>query len=198
MSQRDVDAADRDRVDMDEPPAGEHADRGRAAAEIDHRRAELGLVVDQRREARRVGRGHHRLDPRWQRSTTSMRLRAAASSQEATCRSTPSSSPIMPLGSLTSRVRVEREPVGEPVQHGAARAGRSPRDAASSTRWMSCSDTVLPRSATLAANRCEDSRPPDMLTMTLADLDAGHPLGRVDGEPGRVLGRLADRRSRRP
>ena len=30
-----VDAADRDRVDMDEPAAGEHADRRRAAAEID-------------------------------------------------------------------------------------------------------------------------------------------------------------------
>ena len=54
----------------------------------------------------------------------------------------------------------------------AGRAGRCGRrwalwrEAASSTRWMSFSDTVLPRSATLALKRCEPSRPPDMLTMT--------------------------------
>src|SRR5208337_448304 len=59
----DVDAADGDRVDMDQPSAGEHADRGRAAAEIDHRRAELGLVVDQGRQSRGIGGRNHRLDP---------------------------------------------------------------------------------------------------------------------------------------
>src|SRR5271170_710325 len=58
-----MDAAEGDRVDMDQPPAGEYADRGRAAAEIDHRGAELRLVVDQRRQAGGVGRRHHRLDP---------------------------------------------------------------------------------------------------------------------------------------
>ena len=60
---RHMDPAERHRVDMDEPPAGEHADRGRATAEIDNGGAELGLVVDERREARGVRRRHHRLDP---------------------------------------------------------------------------------------------------------------------------------------
>ena len=60
---RHVAAAEGDRVDMDEPAAGEHADRGRAAAEIDDRGAKLRLVVDERREARGVWRRHHRLDP---------------------------------------------------------------------------------------------------------------------------------------
>ena len=55
-------AADRDRVGMDEVPVGEDADAGRAAAHVDHGAAHLGLVVDERGEARRVGRRDHRLD----------------------------------------------------------------------------------------------------------------------------------------
>ena len=59
----DVMAADRDRVDVDEVAAGEHAEAGRAAAHVDDADAHLGLVVDERREPRRVGRRDHRLDP---------------------------------------------------------------------------------------------------------------------------------------
>ncbi len=46
---------------MSRPPAKD-ADRRRSAAEIDDGRAELGLVVDQRRQPRRIGRRDHRLD----------------------------------------------------------------------------------------------------------------------------------------
>ena len=60
---RHVRAAEGHRVDMDEPPAGEDPDRRRAAAKIDHRGAKLRFVVDERREARRIGRRHHRLNP---------------------------------------------------------------------------------------------------------------------------------------
>ena len=61
---RDVNPADGDSVDMDQPPGGEHADSRRSAAEIDDRRAKFGLVVDQRRKARGVGRRDHGLDPK--------------------------------------------------------------------------------------------------------------------------------------
>src|ERR1700678_4167695 len=56
-------AAEGPRVDGDEPASGEDPDTCRAAAEIDHRGAQLRFVVDERREARRIGRRHHRLDP---------------------------------------------------------------------------------------------------------------------------------------
>src|SRR5580700_8443610 len=44
-------AAEGDRVHMDQPAAGEHADGRRAAAEVDYRGAKLRLIVDQRRQA---------------------------------------------------------------------------------------------------------------------------------------------------
>ena len=59
---RHVRAADRDRVDVDDAAAGEHADRRRAGAEIDQRRAHLDLVVDQGRQAGGVRRRDHRRD----------------------------------------------------------------------------------------------------------------------------------------
>ena len=68
----DVIAADGEGVDMDETAVGEHADRRRAAADIDQRRAELGLVVDQRRQARRI----RRRDDRPRRADGSARRRA--------------------------------------------------------------------------------------------------------------------------
>ena len=57
----DVNSPYCDRVDMEKPPAGEHADRRGAAAEVDDGRPELGFVVDHRREARGVRRRDHGL-----------------------------------------------------------------------------------------------------------------------------------------
>ncbi len=57
-----MNAADSHRVDMEQPSAGEDADRRGPSAEIDDGRAEFGLVVDQRREAGGVGRRDHGLD----------------------------------------------------------------------------------------------------------------------------------------
>ena len=59
---RDVVAADRDRVGVDEVAAGEDADARRAAAHIDDGATHLGLVVDERRKAGGVRRRDHRLD----------------------------------------------------------------------------------------------------------------------------------------
>ena len=55
-------AADRDRVGMHELAFGEDRDRGRAAAHVDAGRAELHLVVDQRRKPAGIGRRDHALD----------------------------------------------------------------------------------------------------------------------------------------
>ncbi len=186
---RDVDAPDRDRVDMDEPPRGEHADRGRAAAEIDHRGAELGLVVDQRREARGVGRGHHRLDPqvaafdhqheiarRGQLARGDMQVDSEILADHA-------------LGIVDVAGGVEREGGRQPMQHGASGKGarrgcglQHPVDVVLRHRLAAQSNLgVEPLRRQESAGHVDDHA---------ADLDPGHPLGRVDREPGRMLGRL--------
>ena len=64
----DVLAADGDGVGMDELALHEDGHGGRAAAEIDAGAAELGFVVDERRQAAGIGRGDERVSSeRWQR-----------------------------------------------------------------------------------------------------------------------------------
>jgi hypothetical protein len=58
----DVVPADRDGVRVNDLAAPEHPDAGGAAAEVDHDRAHLRLVVHERREAGGIGGGDHRLD----------------------------------------------------------------------------------------------------------------------------------------
>ena len=48
--------------DVHEAAAGEHRDRGRAGAHVDHGGAEIGFVVGQHGKAGDIGARHHRLD----------------------------------------------------------------------------------------------------------------------------------------
>jgi hypothetical protein len=57
-----VPPADRKAVGMDETPIREYRHRGGAGAHLDDRRSEIGFVVRQRRQARRVGACHHGFD----------------------------------------------------------------------------------------------------------------------------------------
>ncbi len=59
---RDVLATDRDAIRVDSVAFREDGDRGRAAAHVDQRRAELHFVFDEGGEARRVGRFDYPLD----------------------------------------------------------------------------------------------------------------------------------------
>ena len=58
----DVAAAERESVGVDEAAVREYRQRGGAGAHVDHRGAEIGLVVGERREARHIGAGDQRLD----------------------------------------------------------------------------------------------------------------------------------------
>ena len=59
---RDVVAAEREAVGMDEAAAGEHRHGGGAGAHVDQGRAEIGLVVGDHRKPGDIGRRHHGLD----------------------------------------------------------------------------------------------------------------------------------------
>ena len=109
----DVLAADGDGVDMDETAVAEHAHADGAAAEIEHGRAELGFVVDQDGEARRIGRGDHGLDGQVAALDCEQEIAAAAAASALTTwRSAPSLSPIMPLGSRMPPAPSSEKPMG--------------------------------------------------------------------------------------
>ena len=58
---RDVIAAEREAVRVDEAAGGEHGSRGGAGADVDHGGAEVGLVVGEHALRRDIGRRDHRL-----------------------------------------------------------------------------------------------------------------------------------------
>ena len=111
--------------------------RGRAAADVDDDGAHFGLVVDERGEARGIGRRDHGLDVEMAALDGQHRGCATASASAATtCMSTPSFSPTMPRGSLMPRVASSAKPVGSECR--TVRPGREPvMLAASSTRCTS-------------------------------------------------------------
>ena len=101
--------------------------------------------------------------------------------------SAPSSSPIMPLGILDARVSPIENPIGSECR--TARPSRAPRAVqASSTRWMSLCATARPPMRDLGVEQLRAEPSAGRVEDDAFDLDAGHALGRVDGEPDRFLG----------
>ena len=157
----------RDAVGVDEVPAGEHADRGRAAAQIDH---DARPSRPRRRRARR-GPPHRGVatiasTSRWQRSTASIRLRAARVGRTTrhACRRRASRRPCR-AGSSMPRVASSAKPVGSECS--------TARPGASRSCWPLRARDACRRRSPMAAQRRrrrdrirEPSRPPVMLTMT--------------------------------
>ena len=54
-----VPPADREAVGMDKTPVREYRHRGGASAHVDHGGAEIGFIVCQGRQARRIGTRNH-------------------------------------------------------------------------------------------------------------------------------------------
>ena len=121
--ERHVMAADGERIDMGEAVVGEGGDGRRPGAEIDQSGAKFGLVVNQRRQARRIGRGDDGGDPQM---TALNRQHEIARRRNVAGRDAHFGAER--LADHAARVgdaalRVERKTLGDEMQRGAAGAG---------------------------------------------------------------------------
>ena len=163
---RDVVAADRDRVGVDEVAVGEDADARRAAAHIDDGAAHLGLVVDERRKAGGVRRRDHRLDAEMAALDREHEVARRGSLGGDDVEIDAEALADHAAGSTMLALRVEREAGRQRVQDGAAGtqvvAARGVEDAVHVGRRRPAAADAdrAPRNAR------EPSRPPVRLTIT--------------------------------
>ena len=125
---------------------------------------------------------------RCERLTQSSRLRSGAASAVSTCMSTPSVSPTMPRGSRTPRSPSSEKPTGSEWTTCALGLQRLLARRPPSTRLMSASSTSWPPRLIVAEKVSLFSRPAETLTISEVDRQPGHALGRIDGQPDRLLG----------
>ena len=173
---------------MDEPSAGEHADRRRAAAEIDNRRAELGLVVDQRRQARGVRRRRHRLDLQMaafdDQHEVARRRRIARGDMKVDAELGADHA----LGIAHVLGRVEPEGGRNRVQDRSSRLGvRASRSLEDPLHVLLADAFAVQRD--VGAEAARGQAPARHIDDDAADLDARHALGRVNGQARGVLRR---------
>ena len=184
----DVIAAEREAVGMDEPAAGEHRDGGGAGAHIDHRGADIGLVVGQRRQRRR----HRGLPPSPRRRDGSARSPASGCGRPRDRRSPHacrrrSAAPACRADRGCRVASSMREADRQRMQQDAARLTNRALPAAS-TRAMSCSVTVEPLTSIEAAMQLAADPPGGNRHQHRFDLHLGGALGEIDGVADRFLG----------
>ena len=185
--ERHVLAADRDRVGMRELALVEDRERGRAAAHVDAGDAELRLVVDEHREARRVGRGDDRLH--FQMAAVDRELEIGerrlvgghdmhVDAERLAEHADRIVHAAIGVERIADRQRMQHHP---PVAHRMRAAGaQHALDVGS--------PTTAPPTLTLAEKRLALQPAAGEIDDEAADRDLGHALGRVDGEPDRALG----------
>ena len=174
---------------MDEPAAGEDPDTCRAAAEIDHRGAQLRLVVDERREARGVRRRHHRLDPQMaafddqHQIAGGRRITGGEMKIEAKFVADHALRIAHVLGRVEpegGRKRMQDCPPGLGIHRGGS--------------FEHVVDVVfgdgLAAQLRIRAVAARSEPPAGHVDDDAADLDAGHALGRVDGQAHGMLRRM--------
>ncbi len=180
-------AADRDRVDMDDTPAGEHADGRRTGAEIDQRRAHLDFVVDQGRQAGRVRRRHHRGDAE---------VAALDRQHQVARRGGVAGGDVHfgaefvadhPLGVAYAGGAVEPEAGRRGVQHGAAGVGARRRSRFEDAMDFALADRLAAQ-RDLGVEQLRRQPAARHVDDDAVDLDPRHPFGGVDRQADRVLG----------
>ena len=96
----------------------------------------------------------------------------------------------MPRGSWICRVSPTEKPIGRAWTHGPAVAPAARGAGFEHAVNVGFADTARPAIATLASKRCEREPAARRIDDHAFDLDAGHPLRRVDGEADRVFDRV--------
>ena len=135
---------------------------------------------------------------RWQRSTASIRLRAAATSAVTTCMSTPKRRPSMPRGSRMPLRVVERIADRQRMQHGAAVAHRMAAAGRQHAGDVAVGDGAAGDvDVGGEAARCRAARRTATRT-TDSSCTPAHALGDVDGLADHLLGLGEIDHARRP
>ena len=180
-------AADGDGVDMDAIAAVEDGDRGGAAAEIDQRAAELGLVVDEHRQAAGIGRGDQRLDREMAAVDAELEIaeRRRVGGDHVHVDAEPLAEHAARVGDAA--VGVERIADRQRVDDGAARRDRMAAPGGKHAADIGFLDLLAGEGDARRVGLAGQASAGDVDDERL-DGDPGHALGRVDGEADRLLG----------